>query len=789
MPTRSFFRSLPLHLVTLEDRAVPATFTVTTVADNGSNITPTAGSLREAIVKANATAGADIIAFNIAGGGVQVISPPLALPGITEAVVVDGTTQPGFAGTPVIRLAGNSAGTGTQGLNLVNHTGTTIKSVSIGGFNGPGIRISGGAGHSILGSLIGTTQNGSAPAGNSTGIRLENGAINTTIGGAGTNERNTISGNTGAGIVIDNAYNTMVSGNFIGTDINGFAKVANGGAGVQLTNGAIGNLIGGAAPGLGNVIAGNTLAGVLIEGATTNNNFILGNRIGLDFSGSPLGNLGAGVQASSGAGSNPAGGISSDTITAVRNNSIAGNSGAGVAILDTSRQIRVEGNSIRDNGGLGILREGSANNSLAAPVLATLKTVNGGVSVSGTIAGRPDTKYLVAVYTNPTQDASGFGEGQTPVTLVTVTTNASGAGTFDYTLSSTTTGAFVSTLVIDDTLGDTSSFSNTRARPDTLLTNNTFAAGGGAGGPPTAVLLDPSGTTLSTIEFFENTFTGGIRVATGDVNGDGVPDLAVASGVGRKAEVRLINSITKELLFTVNPFGEFTRGCYVAMGDVNKDGAADIIVTPDEGGGPRVRVFNGKTFSQIADFFGIQDINFRGGARAAVGDLNNDQFGDVIVSAGFGGGPRVAAFSGATLTTDGGPKLFGDFFAFEQSLRNGAFVTAADINGDGFAELIAAAGPGGAPRVKAFNGKTLITSSGQTLTTIVDFFAGDVNSRGGVRIFARDLNGDGFAEIYAADASGNSIRRYVGSGLKSGLTDISAQFNVLQSRTGGIFVG
>jgi hypothetical protein len=396
---------------------------------------------------------------------------------------------------------------------------------------------------------------------------------------------------------------------------------------------------------------------------------------------------------------------------------------------------------------------------------------------------------LVAVYTNATQDPSGFGEGQTPVTTITVTTDSAGAGSFNYILDATTTGAFVSTLVIDDTLGDTSSFSNTRARPDTLLTSNTFAAGGGAGGTASAVLLDPAGTTLSTVEFFESSFTGGIRVATGDVNGDGVPDLAVASGVGRKAEVRLINSITKELLFTINPFGEFTRGCYVAMGDVNNDGTADIIITPDEGGGPRVRVFNGKTFAQIADFFGIQDINFRGGARAAVGDLNNDQSGDIVVSAGFGGGPRIAAFSGATLTTDGGPKLFGDFFAFEQSLRNGAFVAVADVNGDGFAELIAAAGPGGSPRVKVLNGKTLITSSGQTQTPIVDFFAGDVNSRGGVRIFARDLNGDGFAELFAADANGNSVRRYIGTVLKAGGTDISTQFTVLQSRTGGVFVG
>src|SRR5204863_175404 len=116
--------------------------------------------------------------------------------------------------------------------------------------------------------------------------------------------------------------------------------------------------------------------------------------------------------------------------------------------------------------------------------------------------------------------------------------------------------------------------------------------------------------------------------------------------VGIKAEVRVYNGSTQQLLFTINPFGDFTRGVFVALGDINKDGYADLIITPDEGGGPRVRAFNGKTFAQIADFFGIDDVNFRGGARAAIGDITGDGTGDIIVSAGFGGGPRIAVFDG-----------------------------------------------------------------------------------------------------------------------------------------------
>src|SRR5207302_1918272 len=144
---------------------------------------------------------------------------------------------------------------------------------------------------------------------------------------------------------------------------------------------------------------------------------------------------------------------------------------------------------------------------------------------------------------------------------------------------------------------------------------------------------------------------------------------------GSATLVKVYDTATKAELFTLDPFeAGFTGGVNVATGDVTGDGIPDLVVTADQGGGARVRVFDGKTFAQLADFFGIEDANFRGGGRVAVGDINGDGVGDLIVSAGFGGGPRVAAFDGATLAS-GPKKLFGDFLAFEPGLLNGTYVT------------------------------------------------------------------------------------------------------------------
>ena len=250
-----------LNLVALEDRSTPATtYMVSTTADSGS------GSLRQAITLANASPGLDTIDFDIPGTGVQTIMPTAPLPFITDPVKIDGTSQPGFASTPLIRIVGTSAGPTASGLELLDQTGSTIQSLSIAGFSGAGIEISGGGSTVIYGSLIGTNSTGTAADANGIGILITTGSLGNTIGGNATNQRNTISGNGGPGIRIDNSYNNIVAGNFIGTDITGSGAIANGG-GVSIIDGAVGNSIGGLTSGLGNIISGNAAEGVLVTGA------------------------------------------------------------------------------------------------------------------------------------------------------------------------------------------------------------------------------------------------------------------------------------------------------------------------------------------------------------------------------------------------------------------------------------------------------------------------------------------------------------------------------------------
>src|SRR5205823_4668620 len=152
----------------------------------------------------------------------------------------------------------------------------------------------------------------------------------------------------------------------------------------------------------------------------------------------------------------------------------------------------------------------------------------------------------------------------------------------------------------------------------------------------------------------------------------------------------------------------FTGGMFVAAGDVNSDGIADIITGTDVGGGPRVQVFDGKTRLAIRNYFAYES-SFRGGVRVAAGDVNGDGMTDIITTPAEGGGPRVTAFDGRDLS------VLSNFFAFDPTDRAGVYVAAGDFTGDDVAEIVVGQGATTNPLVRIF------TASGVQLASAPAF--------------------------------------------------------------------
>lgn len=303
-------------------------------------------------------------------------------------------------------------------------------------------------------------------------------------------------------------------------------------------------------------------------------------------------------------------------------------------------------------------------------------------------------------------------------------------------------------------------------------TEGMVVTGPGQGSVPLVKSFDASGDEAGSFLAYAETFTDGVRVASGDVNGDGIEDMVTGAGPGGGPHVKVFDGVDGSELMSFFAYdASFTGGVTVAAGDVNGDGHADIITGTGAGGGPHVKVFDGQTGDELASFFAF-DGSFTGGVNVAVGDVNGDGTGDVVVAAGPGSLPVVKVFDGpggAELTT---------IIPYAPTFTGGVFVGAGDVDGDGYADLVTGSGPGGGPHVKVF--------SGQTGSELASYFAYIAAFTGGVRVAASDVNGDGIDDVITGAGPGGGPHVKVFEAAST--TELLSFFAYASGFRGGVWV-
>jgi hypothetical protein len=452
-----------------------ATFTVTNANDAGP------GSLRQAILDANAAAGPHTIPFAIPGSGVHTISLTTPLPTITQTVTIDGYTQPGSSpntlpfpqGTNAvltIELSGQALPLDLNAVGLkIAAGGTVVRGLVINRCYITGIWVvaEAGDGMKFVGNFLGPSPDGlSVPRGVGVTRQIRGiyifGGVDHQIGGPDPADRNLISGNNleemnaeGQGIIIVETVGVMptgvIQGNLIGVDRTVAVSLPNG-IGVATSTGDLPIVIGGSGPGEGNIISGNGGLGI---SATTRGELmtIQGNIVGTDATGTlNLGNRSGGIVLSTGhdgAGAIIGGVGPGEGNVVAYNGGKAGWYPAGISILSfSSNRVTVRGNRIFRNVSRGFAPDWAApapndpgdadtgaNNLQNSPMITGIDYGPPTV-VHATFNSMPSTTFDIDFYANPVciVRPTAFPQGQDYVGSTSVTTNASGDATIDFVL-------------------------------------------------------------------------------------------------------------------------------------------------------------------------------------------------------------------------------------------------------------------------------------------------------------------------------------------------------------------
>jgi len=769
-----------------------------------------AGANVEGLTLASGSSGSTIkgVALqNFGGVGIRITSDNNLVTGI---IAGGSTSEDANAGGGIfVSGTGNTIGGSTRAeRNLISGNG------------GPGVLLNGASQTRIEGNFIGTDASGAGPLVNLHGVILANGSTQNVVTG------NVISGNTERGIEVNNASQNTITKNLIGTATDGTGTLGNA-LGVLVTNGASNNTIGGLTPGDGNVILFNT-GGVNIEGATTIGNKVLGNTIV-----NTSGNIGIDLGTD---GTTPNDPTDSDTgpnnlinfpvlISALPNGPDADVTGSLTtavngtvrvefflastgAFLGARDVVSVAGTPVAFNAtltGVGpgdqivatttdLSLEGTSEFSAAVTVIPPTLVSIGDAAI---VEGNNGTKQLVFTVTlSQAVPATVTVNYSTAAFSADARSATAGADYTAVTGGVVTFGPNELTQTIAITLnGDTaaepterfnvvlSNATNAGIDDDTGVgailddDHHTIALAEGSGNQVSVYTTTPTGATLvQTFTAFDPKFKGGVRVAVGDVNGDGVDDVIAGAGLGGRAKVRVFDGANnfEPMAGVLGEFSAYGRtyrgGVFVAAGDVDGDGKDDVIVTPSAGSSNRVNIFSGDDGSLLNSFraFG----KGTGGVRVAAGDVNGDGLAEIIVGTGVGSSVRVFdAQNGMPLDTEST-----QFRAFGKNYRGGIFVAAGDLNGDGKEDIIVSTGAG-APHIRSYL---------QGISLPPKTFDAYTGPKLGTRIGVLDINADGIADIISAKGrKGDNLVR-VFDGLTTGSM---FSFSPLSRQLDGLYVG
>jgi len=381
---------------------------------------------------------------------------------INGSAASTNTVQGNYIGT---NAQGTAAITNLDGILIANSANNIIGGTAAGsgnlisGNHTMGLWIAGASATNnlVLGNFIGSDASGTIGIGNSYGVRLDS-AVGNQIGGAVAGARNIISGNLGDGI--STGYGgqgftsaNVIQGNYIGTDVTGNVALRNAGSGIMFTV-ALSNTIGGTSAGAGNLISGNGMHGIFINGDSTKNSIVQGNIIGpnVALSGN-VGNLGDGVHIDD-ASNNTIGGQAQSA-----GNIIAYNGANGVNVRDTRYSAvgnLISSNSIFANTDMGI---DISFKRQETPVLSHSYILEGSVNIQGSVIAQPNTMLMLQFFKNQACDASGAGEGEALIDTAMVSADSSGVAQIDFTTSQLPFGKYI-TVTATDAANNTSKFSN-----------------------------------------------------------------------------------------------------------------------------------------------------------------------------------------------------------------------------------------------------------------------------------------------------------------------------------------